>query len=500
MDPVIGIATIAIAAAGYSYAWHFQSKDNYKIAVLLLILAGAILRIYTATDLCLHIWDERYHALVAKNMMSHPLRPTLYDIPLLPYDLKNWTANHIWLHKQPLPLWTMAASMSLFGVNEVALRIPSILLSTAGIWLAYYIGTFIGSKKIGFLTAFFFSINGLIIELTGGRVATDHIDVFFLFFVELAVACSILFVQRKRAVFNVLAGISLGAAILSKWLPALIVIPIWLLLVQNDGKFKSRDIITHCIILFATSLVIFLPWQVYIHRSFPMEAAWEAEFNVRHFTEVIEGRTGPFYYFFDRIRINYGELIYLPLLWYLWKTFINLKDKKRLAVTLWFIIPLLFFSAAKTKMQGYLLFTSPALFLMTAEFYFQMLEYKKKGRIKWLFTLIMVLLIVLPVRYMVERVKPLGTEERKPQWVTRLKELNEQEIVNGVLLNYGNPVEAMFYTSLVVYPHLPSQEVLVELIEKGYTVIVNDKGHVPEEIRRMEGITLQEIPSGEPHL
>jgi 4-amino-4-deoxy-L-arabinose transferase len=340
----------------------------------------------------------------------------------------------------------------------------------------------------------------LIIELTGGRVATDHIDVFFLFFVELAVACSILFVQRKRAVFNVLAGISLGAAILSKWLPALIVIPIWLLLVQNDGKFKSRDIITHCIILFATSLVIFLPWQVYIHRSFPMEAAWEAEFNVRHFTEVIEGRTGPFYYFFDRIRINYGELIYLPLLWYLWKTFINLKDKKRLAVTLWFIIPLLFFSAAKTKMQGYLLFTSPALFLMTAEFYFQMLEYKKKGRIKWLFTLIMVLLIVLPVRYMVERVKPLGTEERKPQWVTRLKELNEQEIVNGVLLNYGNPVEAMFYTSLVVYPHLPSQEVLVELIEKGYTVIVNDKGHVPEEIRRMEGITLQEIPSGEPHL
>jgi 4-amino-4-deoxy-L-arabinose transferase len=498
VDPFIGIVTIAIAAAGYLFAWRFQSKDNYKVAMLFLVIAGAILRIYAATDLCLHTWDERYHALVAKNLIQHPLKPTLYDTPLLPYDFRNWTANHIWLHKQPLPLWAMAASMSLFGVNEIAVRLPSILLSTAGIWLAFYIGTYVVNRRIGFLTAFFFSINGLIIELTGGRVATDHIDIFFLFFVELAVACSILFLQKKRTVYNVLAGISLGAAILSKWLPALIVIPIWLLLVLDSGKLKPRGIIIQCLILCATTVAIFLPWQLYIHRMFPLEAAWEAEFNFRHFTEVIEGRKGPFYYFLDRIRINYGELIYLPLFWYLWKSFENPRDRKRLAVTIWFVIPFLFFSVAETKMQGYLLFASPALFLMTSEFYYQLVEYKKKRRMKWLFTLILLLFIALPARYMVERIKPMGTEERHPQWVANLKALPQEQFERGVLFNYANPVEAMFYTSLVVYPQLPSAEFVSELLENGYTVIVNDDGNIPEEIRRTEGIILREIPSGQP--
>jgi len=38
-----------------------------------LILCGFILRFYTASDLFLHSWDECYHALVAKNLIQHPL-------------------------------------------------------------------------------------------------------------------------------------------------------------------------------------------------------------------------------------------------------------------------------------------------------------------------------------------------------------------------------------------------------------------------------------------
>jgi 4-amino-4-deoxy-L-arabinose transferase len=110
-------------------------------------------------------------------MIQHPLMPTLYDNPLLSYDYKSWIANHIWVHKQPLPLWGMALSMWLFGVNEIALRLPSIIMSTIGIYLTFVIGSYFFSRKTGYLAALLFSINGLIIELTAGRVATDHIDI-----------------------------------------------------------------------------------------------------------------------------------------------------------------------------------------------------------------------------------------------------------------------------------------------------------------------------------
>jgi len=178
-NQVFGIITVLICSIGYFYSWKYASKGKYKIAVLLLILCGFILRIYIATDLYLHVWDERYHALVAKNLLHHFFIPTLYDNPVLPTGKYNWTTAHIWLHKQPFPLWTMAISMKLFGINEIALRIPSILLTTAGIGITYMIGKYFYNRKIAFVAAFLFSINGLIIELTGGRTATDHIDAFF---------------------------------------------------------------------------------------------------------------------------------------------------------------------------------------------------------------------------------------------------------------------------------------------------------------------------------
>lgn len=495
-DLFYAIPTIILCAIGYYFSWRQYSRKKFIIAVLLLIVCGFTLRIYTSSDFFLHTWDERYHALVAKNLINHPLTPTLYDNPILPYDYHGWTGNHIWVHKQPLPLWTMAASMWLFGVNEIALRFPSILLSTIGIWLSFFIGRYFFNEKIGYLTAFFFSINGLIIELTAGRVATDHIDIFFLFFIELGVVFSILFAQKQKTVFNVLAGISIGAAILSKWLPALIVVPIWLLIVMDSGKFKTKEIICQLIILMTTCILIFLPWQLYIYQVYPAEATWETNFNFKHIIEVVEERTGPFYYFFDKIRINYGELIYLPFIWFLWRTFKNLHNKKQLAVSIWVLIPLLFFSIAQTKMQAYILFISPALFLMTSAFFFMINDYKNKShKLKWLYNLILILLIALPIRYMIERVKPFQQNNRNPDWAIELRKLNDKNIANGVLFNYDKPIEAMFYTNLIAYPHIPDSNKIIDLIADGYKIIINDNGALPNNIKTMKSITIERLYS-----
>lgn len=495
---IFGILIVSFCTTSFFFSWKYWTRDNYKIAILLLIICGLALRIYTSADFFLHSWDERYHALVAKNMIQHPLMPTLYDNPLLSYDYKSWIANHIWVHKQPLPLWGMALSMWLFGVNEIALRLPSIIMSTIGIYLTFVIGSYFFSRKTGYLAALLFSINGLIIELTAGRVATDHIDIYFLFFVELAIVFSICYAQKGKMIFNILAGICIGAAILSKWLPALIVLPVWLLVVVDTGRFKPKDIISQFSVLIVTSVIIFLPWQIYIYQAFPLEARWEAGFNLKHITEALEGQTGPFYYFVNQVRINYGELIYLPLLWFFWKTFKNKSDKKLLAISIWFLVPFLFFSYANTKMQAYILFTSPALFMMTAEFWLMLAAYQKSHKFKWVFKLILILLIALPARYAIERIKPFDKTDRNPQWTKDLKKLNERPISRGVLFNYDNPIEAMFYTNLTVYQHIPEIGILNNLQQKGYTILINDKGNIPVNIRTMQGITVLNLQSPSP--
>ncbi len=488
-----GIAVIVFSTISFLLSWKLLKKEKYKITIFLLVIGGLFLRIYTSTDLYLHEWDERYHALVAKNIISHPLKPTLYDNPVLPYDYKNWSGNHIWVHKQPLPLWTMALSMRIFGVNEIALRLPAIIMTTIGIVLMFLIGSSLFNKKIGYLSALLYSINGLVIELTAGRVATDHIDVFFLFFIQLAVFLSIKFVQQQKSYINILVGIAIGAAILSKWLPALIVIPIWLLIVVDSKKFNIKQIILQLVIVVTVATIIFLPWQIYIFEAFPNEARSEANLNIQHLTHVLDGRGAPFYYFIDRIRINYGELIYIPLIWFIIYTFKNNIDKKRLAILVWTLVPLVFFSIAKTKMQGYILFICPALFIITADFWYMMYNYSKNNKYRFFISLFLILMIALPVRYTIERVKPFENINRKPAWVTNLKDINNENIKNGIILNCDKYIEAMFYTDMTAYGYIPNKSIIMDLKNKGYTIIINDNGKIPEDIRKIDGVIIREI-------
>ncbi len=489
---IFGIITIALCTLTYFYAWRYYKEDKFDIALLLIMLSGFLLYCYSASDFFLHVWDERYHALVAKNLSKHPFYPTLYDNPILSYDYRMWVGNHIWLHKQPLPLWLMAGSLKIFGVNEIAVRLPSILLSTIGIVLTFKIGTYFFDKRVGLFAAFLFSVNGLIIELTAGRVATDHIDITFMFFILLAVFLSTQFIKRRSILFSLLIGASIGAAVLSKWLTALIVLPVWLLIVLDSKSFNIKIIITHFAVIIITIVIVALPWQIYIFKEFPLEAAYESSFNLRHFTEIIEERSGSIFYFIDRIRINYGDLIYIPIIWFFWKVFIRPGNLKQLALLTWFLVPLVIFSMAKTKMQAYLLFTAPALFIVTSAFLFEWLKYRQTHKPKWLYNLIAVLFIILPIRYGIERMKPFEKRDRNPQWVIDLKALNKQNIQNGVLFNYENPIEAMFYTDLIVYSDIPSSEKMEQLINDGYRIIINDtvKFEVQEHLKGIEIISL----------
>lgn len=486
-----GIIVIVFCIIGFFFSWKFFKKEEYKKSLFLIILCGLLLRIFVGLDFYLHEWDERYHALVAKNLIKHPLKPTLYDEPLFPYDYKEWSGNHVWLAKPPMPLWLMAASIYFFGNNEIAVRIPSFLLSTAAIYLTFLIGYLLFNNKIGLLAAFLHSIHGSLIELAGGRISSDHVETCFVFFVELSILCSILAVKRNNIMWTVFTGIFTGVAFLSKWMPSLIVIPIWTFLMYNAKTASIKKIFSDGFILLFFFLLIAVPWHIFTFKKYPAEASLMFDSFFKPLAEIIQEHNGPPWYYLKYLRVNFGEIIYIPLIWFLWKIIKKKLNYKMLTVFLWLFIPILVFSIAETKRQTYMLITAPAFFIATSYFFYYCYFIRKKFRYQWLIIMVMFLLIALPVRYSFERTKPFEKRERNPVWAQKLRKLNQTiKGKNIVLFNIERPVEAMFYTDFIVYAHIPENEQIKNLIERGYKVIINDNGLLNQTTKDINGLEI----------
>lgn len=487
-----GLILIIVIIVLYGASFFLYLKRRVYLSLLFMIFAGLCLRMFCALDPMLHSWDERYHALVAKNIIEQPLEPKLYKEHIIKYDFKNWTGNKVWLHKQPIPLWSMALSMKVFGVNEVSLRLPSVILSTICILLTFCIALFLfNSSYIGLIAAFLHSTNGLIIELSSGRVSTDHIDTFFFFFIETSIFFLLLNVKKKRKLFLFFTGVASGLAILTKWLPALIIFPLYLIV---NYKIKNiKEILLDITILSLTALLIALPWQVYAQSLYPLEYNWEQYYNALHFTVGLEGHGKPWWYFINQVRINVNEAIYIITLWYIYYSLKNVKYKKEnIFLLAYILIPFLIFSVAQTKMQGYLLFTFPAYFIIIALFVERILNshYGKfrKVEVYKINRLVVIIIFSLAIRYGMERVKPFKTVNEEM--------LAKQELVNtyfpekSILFNIPCPIELMFYTNCIAYPIIPNNSLIDSLHDENYNLFIVDKGDLSNEIRKDDRVEI----------
>src|SRR5687768_4820417 len=132
----IGLLAMSMPAVVAAY-FHFV-KDKQKTALFLLLASAFLLRLLMISlDPYLHEWDERHHALVAKHMIDNPFKPMLFLEHIFPVNKHDVSYTDIWVHKQPVFLWQMALSMKLFGVNLIAMRLPSAIMGTLIVWLVY---------------------------------------------------------------------------------------------------------------------------------------------------------------------------------------------------------------------------------------------------------------------------------------------------------------------------------------------------------------------------
>lgn len=223
------ISTIVAISLMISIYLHFIVKKT-NLALLLLLITAFIVRLFIASiDPFLQDWDERFHALVAKNMMSNPFKPMMRLDPILPYKIEDWCCNHIWVHKQPLFLWQMALSMKIFGTNEITLRFPSVVMGTISIYFVYDIAKmWLKNLDVAFFAASLCTFSYYQLELISGRFSLEHNDLAFAFYVTASVWGFLKYnYTQDKLKWSILIGVFVGCAILNKWLTGLLVYGGW---------------------------------------------------------------------------------------------------------------------------------------------------------------------------------------------------------------------------------------------------------------------------------
>jgi len=333
-------------------------KENYKLGLVFLLLFSFILPIGLVP---LFNLDEGAFSEATREMLLNGDFITTYLNGELRFD------------KPILIYWLQAFSVSIFGLNEFALRLPSAL---AGVLWAYSIWWFSRryfDEKVSFLATFF-----MVTSLQIGII------------VKAAIADSLLNMSIAFAMFNVwlyldkrepknlyLAFVFIAIGTLTKG-PVAIMIPlvvtfIYLAIKKNLKLFFKMIFNPIGISLF---FIIALPWYIleYLDQGMKFIDGFIFKHNLERFDTSLEHHKGSFFYFIPVLIL--GFLPFTLLLGNLLKNIKEiLKNDMFLFLFIWFAFVFLFFSFSGTKLPHYVIYGYTPLFILMA-YYFKGIDFK----------------------------------------------------------------------------------------------------------------------------
>lgn len=464
-------------------------RAHPRQAIVALMAAALALRLGVAgLDPFLHNWDERFHALVAKNLLADWTSPLLRVDPVLAYDYRQWCCNSVWLHKQPLFLWQLTASFHLFGVNELALRLPSAVLGALVIWPIYRLGCLVFSQAVGYHAGVLFALACYSLELTSGWQSVDHADVAFLSYVTGSLWA---YYEYRQAAYRswrwaLLVGLLAGAAVLCKWLPGLVVYAAWGtdVVASSPRRGQGREY-GRLLAAVAVTLVVVLPWQLYIRHRFPLESAFEQEYSARHFGEVLEDKGGPWYFYVTNLWYQFQWVVLLIAggLGLLFTRPLRQRPLRPLLLTCGAVFG--FFSLAATKMVSYTYAVAPLLLLLAALAWVEAAQWLRcQGRVGQVGGALLAVLILLfdlrPTALLKHHTVAYTSlalqqeRQRKLQHTAVYRQLDALVPAGYVVLNAPpfEDVEALFYSHRNVYSQWPTEPEYRALRSQGVGVAV----------------------------
>jgi 4-amino-4-deoxy-L-arabinose transferase len=501
----IGFTLYAVSVVQF----HLDGKK--KLYLIPLFLGCLSLSVYMAgLDHFLHFWDEEFHALVARNMLNNPFKPMLYAHPVLNYNYQEWQHNSIWLHKQPLFLWQMAISLKIFGINEVSVRLPSAFMLALLIFPIYRMGKISVNERTGFYAAFLFSLGYFIHELAVGFYPTDHNDIAFIFYVTCSFWAYLEYDKSKNRKWLVLIGLFAGCAVLVKWLMGLLIFTGWFVAIicQKEKRKVLRNYFDFGLSLLV-SIIVFLPWQIYILIKYPTESIYEYKYAAQHFTQVMENKSGDFLFHLRELKTIYfhGDVMPYIMILALVVLFIRMKDKS-IRITLFFsiIAVYVFYTIAQTKMTAFCMIAAPVFYIALGSMIDKIFNLITKKLIKnTIVSGILFAVIILFIGFIhldLNKIKKnhLDSPENKDTYGYKvgldtkfIKQLPDELKREDCILFNCKEFEApaiMFYTGITAYQEVPVESNYKDLKQRHIKMAFNDDGNLPPYIYNDSGVLL----------
>jgi 4-amino-4-deoxy-L-arabinose transferase-like glycosyltransferase len=290
----------------------------------------------------------------------------------------DWVVMHLnlqpWYVQPPLYFWIAAWCIKLFGLTTFALRLPSAIATILmGAMTGYAVARQTGTRAGIYASAI---LSSCIMQAIIGRLAIMDA------LLDMAVALSIFWwfraLETGRDRYVIYGSIAAACGFLAKGPVApvvalLVIVPYALWNDRSEpSRFPSWRGWIFGLLAFA---VVSIPWLIAIdlHAGPDAFASMIGHYTIGRYTGVIENQAGPFWYYvpvlvlgffpwiaFFPVGVAYGINALRtngtsPSVARLW----------RLAFT-WILVPLVFFSFAKTKLPNYVALEMPAFALVVA--------------------------------------------------------------------------------------------------------------------------------------
>ncbi len=120
-----------------------------------------------------------------------------------------WESPH---HKTPGFYWLIAVSYSLFGISEISVRLPNMILGILSVLLVYEIGKILLNKKVAWLAAAILSVEFLWLQYS--RLGTPDVPMVFLVLLGILSLLKAELNPRHRYIWGLIAGCSFSMGFL----------------------------------------------------------------------------------------------------------------------------------------------------------------------------------------------------------------------------------------------------------------------------------------------
>ena len=327
----------------------YTFEKYYAVILMLSILLLAFFCFYKLDVRCVNSWDEARHGVNAYEMIQN------HDYIMHTYNYQ----TDYWNLKPSMSFWEIVLGFKIFGYSVMGLRAMSALAYLlTGIACALFAKRY--SKEASILVILFMCIN--VYPLEGHLARSGDADGLYLFFFTLAMLAMLKITENHKFVY--VYGVLFSLAFLTKsWHAGMIIITgfAWLICTKNFMKIKYKEWIG-CFISIFTPLILWFSWRHSKDGFTFLEKMVKVDLLARTSNANYEGHAQPFFHYFQMLfqndanvyRLQLGACIFGIIILFLfgWKK-CGVRLETGIGIFLWFLIPMVCFSAVRMKLGWY---------------------------------------------------------------------------------------------------------------------------------------------------